>query len=685
VISGIDAQPSTSVLHSRWMGAMPAVFSARWFGAISVARPGRYTFTLASDDGSTLSVDGARLIDNSGRHGLEARSATIDLATGSHQVVLEYSQLGGSLALEWSWAREGGSPAAVPSWVLTLGRERPWLVLAARIADTVSLALGTLALLLVPVAAWARGWTPVAYPRAWALALFTVLAILHTWPIASDPGHLTRFDNRDAVLNTWIVAWVARQIVVDPLHLFDGNVFYPERYTVAFSEPLVVQAVMGAPLLWLGASPVLTANLLLIAGFALNGWVMTLVMRRWTGDWTAALVSGSLFAFCGHAFSRIPHLQAQHVEFLPLALYAFDRVLEAPSTRNAARLAVWFVLQSLASIYLMTFTAFALIASLLVRLGDLRRHPLVTLRALVIAGALAGAMLAPFLLPYYILTRDFGFVRAPSAFYAADWSSYLATTARIHRWWSEWFFTGNVLFPGVLALALTAVAIAGGALRQGRARMCLAMGLVGLALSFGTNLPGYVVLYKVMPLLGAIRANARFGYLVTCAAAMLAGFGVVTLRRASAPARWRMAAPALVLMAAFEGTSAPLGLTRVESIPDIYAQVPRTPGTVVVELPFHGTSTSRFHADYMLNSTRHWQPIVNGHSDFRPQSFYDKVRLLQQFPRDPAIERLRAIGVTHVFVNAGAMGEAAVAAADARPELRRVRSFGTIVLYEMRR
>jgi hypothetical protein len=142
---------------------------------------------------------------------------------------------------------------------------------------------------------------------------------------------------------------------------------------------------------------------------------------------------------------------------------------------------------------------------------------------------------------------------------------------------------------------------------------------------------------------------------------------------------------ALVLVALFEGTSAPLGLSRFESIPDIYAEVPRTPGTVVVELPFYGTSTSLYHAEYMLNSTRHWQPIVNGNSDFRPQSFYDNVRLLQQFPSDPAIARLRAIGVTHVFVNAGKMPDGTIAATDARPELRRVRSFGTIVMYEMRR
>ena len=35
------------------------------------------------------------------------------------------------------------------------------------------------------------------------------MAVLHSWPLASDPAHLARLDNHDAELNTWIVAWVA--------------------------------------------------------------------------------------------------------------------------------------------------------------------------------------------------------------------------------------------------------------------------------------------------------------------------------------------------------------------------------------------------------------------------------------------------------------------------------------------
>ena len=84
------------------------------------------------------------------------------------------------------------------------------------------------------------------------LALFCALATLHTWPLATDPLHLSRLDNDDTAFNTWVVAWVAHQLPRDPLHLFDAPIFFPEHDTLAYSEHMIVQAVMGAPLQWAG-------------------------------------------------------------------------------------------------------------------------------------------------------------------------------------------------------------------------------------------------------------------------------------------------------------------------------------------------------------------------------------------------------------------------------------------------
>jgi hexosaminidase len=57
-----------------------------------VPHTGTYTFHLASDDGSSLSLNGVTLIDNDGLHGMREKRSTVVLAKGSHRFILSYFQ-----------------------------------------------------------------------------------------------------------------------------------------------------------------------------------------------------------------------------------------------------------------------------------------------------------------------------------------------------------------------------------------------------------------------------------------------------------------------------------------------------------------------------------------------------------------------------------------------------------------
>ena len=689
-IRAIDGEISTAQIGARWAGAAPTEFGARWFGFLSVARSGRYTFSTTSDDGSLFSIDGRPLIDNGGTHGPQTRSATVALEAGAHPMLMEFTETGGGFVLEWQWGREGARLDAVPGWALTPFKVAPGRVFVARGLDVASIALLGLAAAAGVWRVWIVRWTPSRHPRAAAFALFVLLAVVHTWPLASAPGRLARHDNRDTILNEWIVAWVAHQITTAPLQLFNANIFHPETDTLAYSEAMLVQSAMGAPILWLGGSPVLAYNLVLLAGFALSGWSMCLVIRRWTGDWTAGLVSGCIFAFSAHALTRIPHLQAQHVEFLPMALLALDAMLRRPTAGAAAKLAMWCVLQALTSVYLMAITLFAMMAAVLARPEEWWGHRAVSFaRAAAIAALLAALVLVPFLLPYYRVSDTQGLVRSldDAASFSASWRDYLITPSRVHSLvWTPGVSEGTALFPGAIGLALTLLALLrGGALKDPRARMCLAMGLAGIYVSFGPIMPGYAALYSAVPILHGIRATARFGYMATVAVAAVAGFGVVTLRSLVPARRWPAVAIVLVACAALEPLAAPLGLSRFDGISPIYAHVPRAPGVVVVEMPFHGPSSAQFHAHYMLNSTAHWQPIVNGYSGFQPASFYAHAEALQRFPDDGSIARLREIGVSHVFVHRSQFAHERLNALKMRRELELVEGFGETELYRLTR
>ena len=526
-----------------------------------------------------------------------------------------------------------------------------------------------------------------------ALVLFACLAIFHTWPLAGAPATHSRHDIADALLNEWAVAWVAHQIVSDPRHLFDANIFYPEPNTLAFSEHLFVQSLLGAPLLWAGAPTLLVHNLLVLAGFALTGWAMALVVRRWTGDWWAAILAGMLLAFNAHSLSRIAHLQAVHVEFLPLAVYALDRLLTRPSVKRAFWLSLAFVAQSLTSNYFLVFVTFGLLGSALARVrewfwtGKARVFAL-----LLLSGAVAILLLAPFLLHYLEAQREQGLTRTLDEVskYAASWEDYLAASGRLHfELWSArfWRGAGAPLFPGVTALGLTVVAVLSGAAWRRRGRMWLAMGVMGLTLSFGTSLPGYDTLYYVVPLLQGIRASVRFGYLLLAAIAALAAFGLVVVRARTVdrPGLRTAISAAALLLVTVEAARIPVAYTVGHRTPGVYRVIADAPDAVLVELPLYSPSAFFRNGAYMLHSAEHWRPILNGYSGFIPRIYQKHFDELRVFPDASALKYLRDLNVTHVAVHANwfaeVRGEERLQRIRSTPGLRPLVHAGNLTIY----
>jgi hypothetical protein len=513
----------------------------------------------------------------------------------------------------------------------------------------------------------------LARPRLATLLLFACLSIVHTWPLASAPGRLSRNDNADTILNEWIVAWVQHQAPRDPAHLFDANIFYPEHRTLAYSEPLMVPAALGAPLRLFNASPVLVYNLLIIAGLTLTGWSGCLLVWRWTGDLAAGVVAGVVMAFNAHTLARLPQLQALHVEFLPLALLALDEMIRStpkgapygPNTDARSRrtetwgtdlavptLAACVVLQGLTSYYALIFTLTALVVAWLVRAPEWWGQRRRAIASLGLAATAALVCLLPLLIPYARL----GQVRSLDevALYSAAWRDYLTSPARLHYdAWSHRFFGGTTaLFPGVTALVLAGVALTlGRAATNPRARSALAFGVVGLALSFGPALSGYSILYRVLPPLQGIRNAARFGYLAIVALAILAGYGVAAIRARWPRARWTMAIVVTAFAAAnLDAFSAPLDLIDAERVSPIHARLLGS-DAVVAEFPFYPPDRVSRQAVYMLHATLHWRPMLNGYSGLIPESFAAHAADLARFPDAHAMATLRTLGVTHVFVH----------------------------------
>src|SRR5512136_2369645 len=108
-----------------------------------------------------------------------------------------------------------------------------------------------------------RGWN--------AAAFFAALTIILTWPLVLHPVTTMLPQGPDADLFVWTLAWDAHAFLHHPLSIFDANIYYPLRHTLAYSENLIGSALFAAPVIWLTGSPVLALNIVAWLSCALCG------------------------------------------------------------------------------------------------------------------------------------------------------------------------------------------------------------------------------------------------------------------------------------------------------------------------------------------------------------------------------------------------------------------------------
>lgn len=79
----------------------------RLLGYIKIEKDGLYNFSVNSDDGSWLSVGGAKVVDNDGLHGDVEKTGSVRLPKGWHKIEIGFFQAAGALSLG---AKMNGKP-----------------------------------------------------------------------------------------------------------------------------------------------------------------------------------------------------------------------------------------------------------------------------------------------------------------------------------------------------------------------------------------------------------------------------------------------------------------------------------------------------------------------------------------------------------------------------------------------
>ena len=108
----------------------------------------------------------------------------------------------------------------------------------------------------------------------------------------------------------------------------------------------------------------------------------------------------------------------------------------------------------------------------------------------------------------------------------------------------------------------------------------------------------------------------------------------------------------LFVLAVADLYRAPLRMREAPPLPHAYRTLADLPKAPTIELPYWATSPEfHRHAEYMLASTAHWQPLINGYSDHIPQDFRDAAPTLNSFPSKEAFALLEPLGARYVVVH----------------------------------
>lgn len=467
-----------------------------------------------------------------------------------------------------------------------------------------------------------------------AAAVLLVLTVLLTWPAASRLADGIT-DNLDGEFNAWVLDWDRHQLLSDPAHLFDANIFSPARYTLAFSENLLGEAVLGLPLSGVGFSYIQVYNWLLLLGFfssALAAWALA---RTITGDALASLAAAAIFAFVPWRFAQISHIQFQWGAFLALTLLFLLRYLQRATRRDLALFGVFLLWNALANMH---YAIFSVLLVLVVLAEDAARsgwrQRLRLYWRVGVVSLVAAALFLPIALMYWKAAALYGFKRTlvEAGAYSGRLGDFLdAGPSRLYGWMSKNRpDRREAFFPGLTALVVGAVGaarLAAGPFGRRARRLGFLLAGFGILIALGTNTPVYPALFRIGGLLlQAIRVPARGIVLFHLGLAMLAALGLSGLRsRFRSHLRYATVAVGVLVLAVTEYAAFPLVVFWADPRPaPVHRWIADAPfkGSLI-ELPF-GLD---YDIEYVFRSPTHFRPIVNGYSGFFPKE-YDALNAL---------------------------------------------------------
>lgn len=464
-----------------------------------------------------------------------------------------------------------------------------------------------------------------------ALGFFSFLTIIVSWPLILHLDSLI-IDKYDGLLITWILNWDIHSLtsgLTGLVNFYNANIFYPDKNTLAFSDLQLPLATIALPFVLITREPLVAYNINFLLGFILTAFSVYLL----AGSGRVGLISGLVFTFSTIHLNYMTHLQL--FNFWPVVL------------------AIYFLLKKKWRWYILFFVTAGLVTPLnvffLAVVALFRRGLRATAVGLVI--------LAPFLFPYFLVSRQYHYVRP------------ITDAIHFSLFWGDLFTRGSQGYLGTVFLALVVVAI-----WKRRRDFWFWLAVISLVMALGPALHlipttvhigplraiplPYAIFYYLVPGFSGFRTPSRWILL------MALGLVIFSTRILKNKPVWILAAIGFLVILEINYPFKFYQVPPREKFPAVQQWlVTNYVGASIAQFPIYGwwDPSTTLRAGNPVDglgletlreyySTIHWHPMYNGYSGFSPKEWEDSVKWLQKnCPSENCLRFLKTKGIKLVI------------------------------------
>jgi len=446
-----------------------------------------------------------------------------------------------------------------------------------------------------------------------AFLMVVVVSLWSVWPAMIKPNRISDYGS-----DGWFINWaIGRQgkivsdIVRDPKTgvgaVFGGNIFYPYKNTLAYSEMFTLSGILSTPVSLLSNSPGPASGVVMVVG-----QVATMaLLYLWFGKGWGGVIGTIAFGLSQIRWEYQVHLQMWSHQYWLVGTWLLSSSLRERKFWKLMAGAILVGLQAWESVLPVYFAAIVLSAQCLV----LREK--ISIKHLVLAGIIVGVVAWPVVKVYSGVAREFNYQRSIR--------DAAAGSIGIDDLW------GKFWSPGLYVLLVVAVlSTKGRVLRMKETRWWVVVMIIGLVMALGPALKWqgktvkiggkypiplpYAAAYYSVPGFGALRTPSRWMWLAGWGASGLIAIGLTNTSRRGI---FSVGVIGVLLVAVVGGTHLTkyIELPKPEDFPAVYKWLVSQPGDVIVELPVGGDERE---SKRMYYSLVHGKNLVNGFSGFAP-------------------------------------------------------------------